>query len=169
LSRARDTAEAISRHTGVRVVVTPKLRPWNLGELHGQHSSKSKPIIERGISNPDEPVKGGESFNQFRVRALGGIEDAMKEHGPVAITTHHRVERLLKAWKATGETNPSISRSEFETKGERPGSVEYMDLNHYPLSLKSSRRPGIGGLLTGEYPQRLRQGASPVGAKFPST
>src|SRR5262249_4292492 len=123
------------------------------GDLQGKPTSECLPKIKKYMENPSQPVEGGgESFNQFKNRALGGIERIMKTYpGPIALVTHHRVERLLNAWLATGQTNPKIDIKTLESKGDPPGTAEPFKLTHYPLSCQPiGTRPMNGGVLTAQ-------------------
>ena len=65
LRRALQTAEALRQQTGVDVVATKNLRPWNLGAFGGQKVSELLPFLEMLNLRPDIPAPGGESFFQF--------------------------------------------------------------------------------------------------------
>ncbi len=43
LSRAKDTADAVSKTTGLKVSLHHDLRPWNLGKLAGQPTKQVLP------------------------------------------------------------------------------------------------------------------------------
>jgi broad specificity phosphatase PhoE len=132
LKRAHDTAKIISDKSGVPLVdVTQNFRPWNVGEYSGQVTSKAIPILgDYAANKPDEPVPGGESFNDFKDRFLGGVRSALSENqGKLAIVTHHRGERLLNAWKSAGfPEDGNIDVKEFNKKGEHTGAVTHMDI-----------------------------------------
>lgn len=128
LKRAVETAEIISKVTGVKIDwKTQKFRPWNVGKYAGQLSSKAVPIIgEYAKSKPFYEIPGGESFDTFRKRFFSGLDEALDHYeGVVAIVSHHRCERLLKAWIAAGfPTNNAIDIKVFNAKGEKPGTAE---------------------------------------------
>jgi len=126
LSRAADTAAAVAEQTGAKMVPTQKLRPWDLGHYAGQESTKVHPIMkEYAEKMPDKPVPGGESFNSFKARTFQGLREAMMTPGDVGIVTHHRVERLIKAWQKAGEpANGDIDLKEFFKFGDPTGHAE---------------------------------------------
>lgn len=132
LKRAHDTAKIISDKSGIPIVdVTESFRPWNVGDYSGQVTSKAIPILgDYAANKPDEPIPGGESFNDFKGRFLGGVKSALSENqGKLAIVTHHRGERLLNAWKKAGfPENGDIDVKEFNKKGEHTGAVIDMDV-----------------------------------------
>jgi broad specificity phosphatase PhoE len=127
LKRAHDTAKIISDKTGVPISdVSESFRPWNVGEYSGQVTSKAIPILgEYASEKPDEPIPGGESFNDFKDRFLSGVKSALSEYpGRIAIVTHHRGERLLHAWgKAGFPESGDIDVKEFNKKGEPTGTI----------------------------------------------
>jgi len=105
LDRASDTADIISKTTGAKVVERSKdLRPWNLGKFTGQHSSEVHPQIEKFIKASDKTVPEGESFDNFKNRFLNKMDQINKDYAgkTVVVVSHHRNDRLLEAWEATG-------------------------------------------------------------------
>lgn len=138
LVRASETAQIIGQAIGVQPQPNPKLRPWNLGDFTGQSTKDALPkIAEYATSRQDEPVPGGESFNQFKERALQGVGEAIQRAGgrPLCIVTHHRDERLLRAWEAMGEPpSHEIDLGTFLQKGDPPGGVFEMQINPAALA-----------------------------------
>lgn len=132
LKRAHETANIISDKIGVPVAeATESFRPWNVGEYAGEKSEKAIPILAHYAENtPDKPMPKGESFNQFKQRYFDGLKDALEKYpGKVAVVTHHRGERLLKAWKKAGfPANGDIDIKEFNQKGEATGHAENMSI-----------------------------------------
>lgn len=130
LSRACATAEAIAETTGAKVFRDGDLRPWDLGKFTGQESIKVSPqIMLYAKDKPDQKIPQGESFDTFRKRAFGGLLEAL-EKGADAVVTHHRVERLIKAWIAQGERpDGEICFRTFGKKGEHPAHAEDISLD----------------------------------------
>jgi len=127
LSRAEETAEAIAESLEIDYVPTMNLRPWNLGKFAGQSTKDALPEIAEYVRNkPDEKVPEGESFNSFKKRAFEGLSMVVKSaDSNVAMVTHHRIERLLKAWVKKGcPPDHSIDMGTFLSKGEDPGHSE---------------------------------------------
>lgn len=122
LDRARETAEAVAHATGATLVLSPKFRPWDLGEYTGQESMAVHPLMVKfAHDKPGRPVPGGESFNQFRARVFSGLREfmAMNRSDPAAIVTHHRDERLIQAWIALGSpANEAIDMNVMFRRGE---------------------------------------------------
>jgi len=131
LDRASETAEIISKHTGAPVVEkTRALRPWNVGDYTGQTTEKALPVLTHHMEHSDKEVPGGESFNDFKNRFLGGVHKILKKHsGNVALVTHHRGERLLEAWKKKGfPADGDIDLKTFNQKGNPTASQQTMDI-----------------------------------------
>ena len=105
LQRAHDTATAIGATTGAPVETDFSLRPWDIGEHSAKASKDSAHVLEHHAENaPDAPIDGGESFNQFKARFLGGVQRIIADNPGkhIAFVTHHRGERLFNAWVAKG-------------------------------------------------------------------
>lgn len=132
LKRAMTTADALADTTGADVVASKKLRPWNVGDYTGELSSKVLKVLGQYAEEaPDKRVPGGESFADFRDRTFDGVREALREARTrqLAIVTHHRVERLLKAWIAAGQkSNRDVDLGVFLQRGEAPGHAERLTL-----------------------------------------
>jgi broad specificity phosphatase PhoE len=130
LKRAADTASIISEITGIPLVEeTKNFRPWNVGEYAGSVTKDAVPVLAKfATEKPDEKLPGGESFDDFARRFFGGVSKVLSQHkGKVAIVTHHRGERLMKAWIKNGcPPDGEIDKTEFCKKGEPTGAI--MDL-----------------------------------------
>jgi alpha-ribazole phosphatase len=133
LSRARETADIIGKKLGLKAVPMMGLRPWNLGEFSGKSTKEVLPQLADYVQKrPAAAVPGGESFDDFKERAFQGIADALKGAAgrPLAIVTHHRLERLMEAWRAAGQpASHAIDIATFLEKGDPPGGVEELHLD----------------------------------------
>jgi broad specificity phosphatase PhoE len=127
LNRASETAEEISKATGTPVTKKFDLRPWNLGKHQGVSSSKVGPAIADAVSKtPHIKVEGGESFNNFKTRALGMARKLIEEakQKKVVAVTHTRDLKLIQAWiKAGCQDDNSIDPKEFMTDSVKTGSI----------------------------------------------
>src|SRR6266699_1134430 len=56
--------------------------------------------------------------------------------GPVAIITHHRLERLMTAWTKAGQNNDKIDPEVFDVKGAKPGDEIKFNMTNFTSSLK---------------------------------
>ena len=63
--RAHQTANIISRHLGIPVVTSDKLRSWNMGALQGLHHEVANPFLAFFEKHPDVRVPQGEAFRTF--------------------------------------------------------------------------------------------------------
>ncbi len=127
LTRAVQTGRAIAVETGAVMEVDGRLRPWDVGEFTGELSAKVTPRLMGYVERAGERVPGGEAFATFRDRAFAGIEGAMRFAGArrLGIVTHHRVERLVKAWIAAGRpADRGIDEGVFGQRGEAPAHAE---------------------------------------------
>lgn len=93
LPRAAESAEMISKATGVPVKYDPRLRPLNVGYLTGKDiTPETAKVMEQAHQNRDMPLPGGESYNDFANRYAGIIPELLQagQSGNVAVVTHHR-------------------------------------------------------------------------------
>jgi len=131
LRRAADTAKIMLKAKPVPCTSTMALRPWDLGKFAGEGTMDVLPTIADYVRNrPDDNVPGGESFNSFKARFFAGLPAMLAGDEEVALVTHHRIERLLKAWIANGcQKDKSINLDVFLQKGEPPGKIEKLFVN----------------------------------------
>lgn len=145
LGRAKETAQIVAKEIRaeggtVEVASTPKMLPWNLGKFTGMTTDEAHDGIKHYIENPDEVIDKGESFNDFRSRAVQGMLWALKKAGRriLIVVSHHRNERL---WATSGrppEADAKIDAEKFLKPGEDPGDVTTFEFD--PKALKS--KPG---------------------------
>ena len=156
LHRAAETAQIIGQTLGIQPQLTPKLRPWNLGDFTGTSTKEALPKIAVYVQEkPDEPVPGGESFNQFKERAFQGLAEAIQQAQgkPLCIVTHHRDERLFKASEALGwPPNHEIDLDTFLQKGDPPGGVYEMNVNPQALAPQGAPQMPAGAPQSGQVP-----------------
>jgi broad specificity phosphatase PhoE len=94
LRRARQTAETIRRAVKSQVVMTPDLRPWNLGVFCGQRVRDLLPFLNQLNQHPELPAPSGESYHQFfgrystRLRQLMNLAEPLSKD--VVVITHVR-------------------------------------------------------------------------------
>lgn len=152
LKRAAQTAKTVGKAVGVEPIMTPKLRPWDLGDFTGKPSKEAYPqIVPYVTDKPDEPVPGGESFNDFTARSMQGLKFAVgKAAGkPLAVVAHYRNMRHYAAWDEAGQpADHHIDHDEFNKKGGPPGDLVEMEVNLKRLAGKGGDDVGkvIGGV-----------------------
>lgn len=94
LPRAMETAGQISRATGVPAETDDRFASLDIGEEEGKPTEEAGDVLEDHADNRDEPIPGGESFNDLD----GRVQQALFEHlqnpnpqKPTAIVTHDSV------------------------------------------------------------------------------
>src|SRR5208337_2441790 len=67
LARSVETAAIVSTVIGVpgEPVSDKRLRPWDVGYLSGKDKDEYDDVLQYHIDRPKEPIKGGESLQQF--------------------------------------------------------------------------------------------------------
>jgi len=83
LVRAKRTAQVISQKTGAPLIEVPELIECCWGEREGQIKGK---WTEDWIAGANIP--GAESYEDFLLRALHGLNRALSNEGPVLIVSH---------------------------------------------------------------------------------
>jgi len=95
-TRARTTAEHVSRHTGAELVETPHLRERNFGDIRGTSYAD---LGELDIFAPHYTPPGGESWTVFNERVDTAWAEVIKHAaglaGDLVIVTHGLVLRSL--------------------------------------------------------------------------
>ena len=171
LIRARQTAEAISRHTGAPILdITDGLRPWSLGYITGQNIEDTLPAILEFIENPDWTVDKGESFNDFKNRFLDKFDEIQAMGKNIAIVAHHRNDRLLAAWEKKGmPENREIDASVMNGEGIEPG--DYRKISESPTDLvnfikgKPDKKKLINNIVRYSKAKNGKDGYTPVKGK----
>ena len=146
LGRAKETAQIVAKEIRaeggtVEIASTPKMLPWNLGKFTGMTTDEAHDGIKHYIENPDEVIDKGESFNDFRSRAVQGMLWALKKAGRriLIVVSHHRNERL---WATSGEpptADAKIGAEKFLKPGEDPGDVTTFEFSVKALRGKAGK------------------------------
>jgi broad specificity phosphatase PhoE len=94
--RSLETANVIGEAIGLKPLTTDQLEALNVGHLGGQpRTEENKAEIAAHLANPNVPIKGGESFNHFKIRVVPVIRKAMeyaiKVGHPVIIVAHSSI------------------------------------------------------------------------------
>lgn len=129
LVRAQQTADIISKVIGIKPEFSPALRTWNVGIYAGGESEHVQPEIDKYVDQPNVPIPGGESFQQFVTRVFSGAGDAAKKFfgRSVLLVTHHSVERALMAWDKEGQPpDHSLCLECYHEKGDKPGGIKML-------------------------------------------
>ncbi len=141
LSRAKETAEIIGKELGIKPTSTKELRPWNLGELTGTTTKDALPKIAEYVrKKANKKVPDGESFDDFSDRFFNGLHEIVEKADgrKLCVVTHHRDERILKAWVDAGcPADHKIDLDTFLQKGDPPGGVIVLKINEENLGGES--------------------------------
>jgi broad specificity phosphatase PhoE len=115
-------------------------------------------MLDRIENRPDAPAakgrgplstKDGESFNQFKNRALDATRAALADHEPgekTAVVTHYRNIRAIQAWLNAGaKANNDIDVNTMKAKGDsEPGDMFYMHPGGKALlKVDKADQPGV--------------------------
>lgn len=141
--RTMQTAAAIQATDPKAPPVTthPGLESQALGNLEGEAKSGDvkKFLSDLVRKHPDYRIPGqgamssrqGESFNEFRIRALSAIRGIMQAlaqnpHQAIAVPKHSQVSKLVKGWVAKGMPDDlSVDHEAFlKDDSPKPGEVE---------------------------------------------
>jgi probable phosphoglycerate mutase len=95
LSRARDTARVIARHSGRELRLDPRLRERRFGVFEGLTADEIRARYPEEYEcfasrDPDYEVPGGESARGFMRRCLGCLAEIAERHegGEIVVVTH---------------------------------------------------------------------------------
>jgi broad specificity phosphatase PhoE len=155
LGRTVQTAQILSKYTHAPIThVGDELHPWHLGELEGQPVDKVIDFQNDLIKNHPEfkiPGRGplstrdGESFDDFRMRAMPFIDQQFREHiadpsKRIALITHYRDKKLVDAWIRRGaEPSFEVDPNEMTTySSDPPGSIDRL---HWDRNLGAQVSP----------------------------
>ena len=116
LSRARQTAHAISSHFGVEVIERPGLREIHFGEWEGlswsEVESRNPAWAKRWILEyPKLPAPAGETFQNFEVRVHRETEFLLQQAAqvPLLVVTHAGFLRVALARRYVGAKKETLA------------------------------------------------------------
>jgi broad specificity phosphatase PhoE len=138
--RGNETAASIKQAQPALPVTQDKAaeQSWAQGALEGQPMASVRDQIRDLIrNNPSVKIPGqgalasqpGESFDDFRTRALSAVRGDMQELAQdpskkLGRTTHTQVVKLMRGWLANGTPDDlSVKPEHMEDKAEAPGQV----------------------------------------------
>jgi broad specificity phosphatase PhoE len=174
--RAQETASDVARQTGAPVSApVDALESRAMGQLEGEEkTTEVKRFIADTIrKQPNYRIPGqgamssrpGESFNEFKQRAMGAVHGLMqklagKPTSRILVPTSSQVIRLIKAWAAEGCPDDFAVSTDEMTKEDagKPGEIERFfpepsgEWNVTPFSPKSATefQPGLYFMRHGE-------------------
>ncbi len=147
LQRAYDTALAIKKTTRTPLFKDERLRELDVGIYTGKTWDDVKSNHARFLSllegnHRDEPIPGGESFNQFKDRSIAVFKEIQSQASPdddIVIVTHggvirmivlHLLGQTLDAYDTTPVDNASITTIRINPHSEKP---EIVKINQTPV------------------------------------
>ena len=84
LSRAVDTARALTAHSNLRMVVDDRLREYNMGDWTGKTGDEiAAGSAELGLDDPLIPIPGGESAMDMRNRVSAFVKELAQRHSTI--------------------------------------------------------------------------------------
>jgi broad specificity phosphatase PhoE len=101
LRRAAQTAEAIARHHGLTVEISPELNDIDFGEWQGlsreEVSTRYSELYPAWMSTPQRVrMPSGESLDDVRQRAVVLVNEVVGKHkGAVVLVSHRVVHKVL--------------------------------------------------------------------------
>ena len=126
LKRSVQTADHVSNEVGMEPIKTDKLTDWNTGNFTGKTVQETLSDIHNFMNNPSKSIPGGESFNDFKKRAIPFLKSLVESDDNHLVVTHNRVVTLLKALSNSDGTNPDMST--MKKKGPlEPGGIMTID------------------------------------------
>jgi broad specificity phosphatase PhoE/2'-5' RNA ligase len=154
MSRGMETAHVLANQTTTHVEpqANPALGPWDLGQFAGQRQGDVKDQIDDYIANkPDEPVPGGESFNAFRSRFIGGMQQQIGRWQPgdrQLHVTHSIGVHVTQAWMANGapEDGSIDTQAMLNRQHMTPAALFRIDPTVQPLQMTSANNTGKEGV-----------------------
>lgn len=102
LTRAVQTASAISEATGIPNQPTFALRDWNIGDLTGAKVQDALPITFKHLENPDVPIPNGESYAQYVKRVVPALHKLVEDPDLHVAVSHNRTLTLAEALAKQG-------------------------------------------------------------------
>jgi len=102
--RAIQTAEIISKKTGIPVKIEPLLREFSIGDIENKHIFEAKEILKdspilSGFRKifPEEKFPGGESMIELEKRVIPTIEKILRDDPAerIAVVAHGGVNRII--------------------------------------------------------------------------
>jgi broad specificity phosphatase PhoE len=121
--RAQQTAKIIGQRLDLPVVLSERLRSWNMGAMQGLLVETAKPFLKFFQEHPDVTVPQGEKFGQFYRRfraafnALVSYSRRFPQSEP-AVVTHSQGLDLIPWFIADKEPGQVL-----ESLGSHPGDI----------------------------------------------
>lgn len=153
LSRAKQTAEPISRVTGVQIELREDLRERSFGQWEGRsfneiHKKMDDLARQQGITRLEIAPPQGESFADVWDRLDDFVEMLHQEQGAVAVVTHGGTASLLLARLVRGTLHTSrafkFGNASITEVGRRDDGTYSID--RYNVQDHLDAPSGLGGI-----------------------
>lgn len=136
--RSRHTAMLINTARDVPYVGHDNLQALDVGHLSGcKKTPETDREVKYHIEHPDEPFKGGESFNEFRGRVrpllVDAVKLALKSHNPTLLVAHSSIVH------ETGE----LFNGDHSSALVRPGGVAAVYIQDGKLKAEAIFKPDL--------------------------
>lgn len=91
-------------HPSKQIKMDEGAATWNQGVLEGQEETpEMKEKVNELIRKGDTPIEGGESFNQFRDRAINWFKEKLQNaKDKSVVVTHSQMLKVIDAWEKAG-------------------------------------------------------------------
>jgi broad specificity phosphatase PhoE len=136
LKRAVQTFEVVRLTNlysdGVPIEVTSSFRPWNVGIFAGEDKTpESKAALQSFADNPDVPIPGGSSLNEFRARVKDLFDRAVAKarllKKPIGMFGHasngHEIGNIIYGDIDAVDTDPGGVVMIYEDNGKLQAKV----------------------------------------------
>lgn len=131
LDRADHTAQIIAKNHQIIPIPRSWFRPINFGEWNGRKISdikdKMQQLLDQWKTDPEKSAPGGESFEDFQDRNLGGLQAVMRaanDGDEIMIAAHLRNAKLFNAVAEVGHPLRGEDLKLMEEDGYHQGSGE---------------------------------------------
>jgi ribonuclease H / adenosylcobalamin/alpha-ribazole phosphatase len=112
LGRARQTADAVGKATGVQVAELNDLTETDFGEWEGlsftEASERDPELHQRWLADPAVPTPGGESFDQVLARVRVARDRIIADHGGSTVVVVSHVTPIKTLLRIGLDAGPSL-------------------------------------------------------------
>jgi len=137
MKRAKQSAEIISKHTGVEPEAVKQMDPWDVGYLSGQRRSIADARIRYYINHAHKPIPEGEAYQEWYDRFSQALANRLKRAQQTPGKAHVLVTHscgILAAEAAIRGENPRPHTADMPEPGrvvilEKRNGRWYIDLS----------------------------------------
>ena len=134
--RATKTADILSQDSGIPVHTSSSLCALDVGNLSGQPRSKDNVKLLQGyLENPDTPIPGGESLNDFRARIRPCLQEAIDLYGECGVPP------MLVAHSSVVHEIGNIANGDHKSVLVEPGGAIAVYVNNSKIDAEPIFKP----------------------------